>query len=83
MNKSIVQERQASPLNPHALRLEDLARILSAATTKAGKMPALQRASGLNAVRESGSAGVPPARPGARASRPQITKAARSPVNGA
>ena len=31
------------------------------ATTNAGKMPALHRGSGLNAVRESGSAGVPPA----------------------
>jgi|GEM_PF-2167462 len=29
--------------------------------TNAGKMPALQRGSGINAVRESGSAGVPPA----------------------
>jgi|GEM_PF-396073 len=31
------------------------------ATTNAGKMPALHRGSGLNAVRESGSAGVSPA----------------------
>jgi len=31
------------------------------AKTNAGKMPALQRGSGLNAVRESRSAGVPPA----------------------
>jgi len=43
------------------------------ATTNAGKMPALQRGIGL----------TPSANLGARASRPQITKAARSPVNGA
>jgi len=30
--------------------------------TNAGKMPALHRGIGLNAVRESGSAGVPPAK---------------------
>jgi len=56
---------------------------VSPAKTNAGKMPALHRGSGLNAVRESGSAGVSPARPGARASRPQFTNAPRSPVNGA
>jgi len=49
------------------------------ATTNAGKMPALQRGIGLNAVRESGSAGLPPARPGARASRPQRQMRARCP----
>jgi len=52
------------------------------AMTHAGKMPALHKGLGLNAARESWSAGVSAAIHGARASRPQNTIAARSPVNG-
>jgi hypothetical protein len=42
MTDTIAQGRQASPLSPQALRLEDLARLLSAAGPKAVTVEMLQ-----------------------------------------
>jgi|GEM_PF-5021906 len=46
----------------------------------AGKMPALQRGIGLNAVRESGSAGVSPAKTGSAGVPLAMTNAGKMPA---